>query len=357
MRELNQKTLIVTGGAGFIGSAFVRKLASTHRLIVLDLLTYAGDQNRIEHSSNDQITLIKGDICDEVLVNSIFEEYRPQAIIHFAAESHVDRSIDGPMEFLKTNVQGTVVLLSCATQYWKSLSDIDQELFRFLHVSTDEVYGSLSFDDPPFTEQSPYKPNSPYAASKASSDHFVRSWYKTFNLPTLITHCSNNYGPWQFPEKLIPLMISKCINSDDLPVYGDGSNIRDWIYVDDHVEALSTVLTKGLPGGVWSIGGEEELTNLHLVQKICQLLDSKVPREDGRSYADQIKFVRDRPGHDVRYAIDISKVSNELGWKPAMSFEQGLETTIDWYLNSQDWIKYVTKSGDYTDQQRLGVTT
>ena len=349
------KTILVTGGAGFIGSAFVRKASIEARVIVLDAMTYAGDESRLL-DSDQSVTLIKGDICNEPLVTELMNEYRITSIVHFAAESHVDRSIDGPQVFLKTNVEGTMTLLRCATTYWQQLSGPAKETFRFLHISTDEVYGSLGFEDLPFTERSPYLPNSPYAASKAASDHFVRAWFKTFKLPTLITHCSNNYGPWQFPEKLIPLMISKCLKEEPLPVYGDGSNIRDWIHVDDHVSALRLILDKAEPGSVWSIGGEAEVSNLDMVKEICKALDKKCPRPTSQSYQDLITFVQDRPGHDVRYAIDMTKLKTLLGWTPSVTFEEGLDQTIDWYLDAKNWREEVSQKGAY-HQSRLGIVS
>lgn len=347
------QTIIITGGAGFIGSAFARKASSTSRVIILDSMTYAGDEARLINS-DDSVKLIKGDVCDEVQVSSLLDIYQPNAIIHFAAESHVDRSIDGPQVFLKTNVEGTMTLLRCATAYWQNLTPQAKASFRFLHVSTDEVYGSLGFNDDPFTEDSPYQPNSPYAASKAASDHFVRAWHKTFKLPTLITHCSNNYGPWQFPEKLIPLMISKCLKEEPLPVYGDGSNIRDWVHVDDHISAIDLVLSKAEPGSVWSIGGEAEVSNLEMVKQICDILDKRHPRSSGESYRNLISFVQDRPGHDVRYAIDITKLKTSLGWSPSVNFKDGLEQTITWYLQAQEWIESISQKSAY-HQSRLGI--
>jgi len=346
--------LFVTGGAGFIGSAFVRSVIREHRVVILDAMTYAGDHSRLEQLPAHSVTFIEGDICDEGLVSELLQTHQPSALVHFAAESHVDRSIDGPQAFLKTNVEGTMTLLRCATAYWQQLDEARRLSFRFLHVSTDEVYGSLGFEDDPFTERSPYLPNSPYAASKAASDHFVRAWNRTFKLPTLMTHCSNNYGPWQFPEKLIPLMISKCLKGEPLPVYGDGSNIRDWIHVDDHISALELILKEGEPGGVWSVGGEAEVSNLALVELICEALDQRRPREDGESYKTQVTFVQDRPGHDVRYAIDMSKLKSELGWRPSVTFDEGMAQTIDWYLNAQTWVDQVSQRGGYGAQQRLG---
>lgn len=350
----SKNTLLVTGGAGFIGSAFVRRATQNHQVVILDSMTYAGDRARLEGANEGRVTFYEGDICDETLVAQLLREHAPQALIHFAAESHVDRSIDGPLAFLKTNVEGTMTLLKATTAYWQELDGEEKERFRFLHVSTDEVYGSLGFEDEPFTERSPYQPNSPYAASKASSDHFVRAWHQTFKLPTLMTHCSNNYGPWQFPEKLIPLMIMKCLKGEPLPVYGDGSNIRDWIHVDDHVDAIIRVLSEAQPGTVWSVGGEAERSNLELVKLICEALNQLKPRGDGRPYQEQITFVTDRPGHDVRYAIDMEKIKGQLGWSPSVTFEEGIRQTIEWYLGAQEWMKQVSGRGEYK-QERLGL--
>ena len=351
---MNKQTFLVTGGAGFIGSAFIRMMSKSSRIINFDSMTYAGDLSRLSDIDSNQYLFVKGDICDEALVKQTLAEYRPIGIINFAAESHVDRSIDGPQVFLKTNIEGTMNLLRCATHYWSTLDKNEQNSFRFLHVSTDEVYGSLDLEDDSFTELSPYKPNSPYAASKASSDHFVRAWNKTYKLPTLITHCSNNYGPWQFPEKLIPLMISKCLNLEPLPIYGDGSNIRDWIHVDDHVRGIETVLKKANPGTVWSIGGETEVSNLTLVTEICEVLDSIYPRKDEKKYIDQLTFVQDRPGHDKRYSVNIEKIKSQLGWTPSISFKEGLQQTIKWYLENNDWVAKVSKQSQYK-QERLGI--
>ncbi len=351
---MNKDLILVTGGAGFIGSAFVRYMSSKTRILVLDLMTYAGDMRRLGEVPPEQMSFIRGDICDEALVSHILNTYRPKAIVHLAAESHVDRSIDGPQAFMKTNVEGTMNLLNCATNYWRSLHEGDRDQFRFLHVSTDEVYGSLTFDEHPFCEDSPYLPNSPYAASKAASDHFVRAWHKTFGLPTLITHCSNNYGPWQFPEKLIPLMITKSLQSKPLPVYGDGSNIRDWVHVNDHVAALELVLDRAIPGSVYSVGGNYEISNLNLIKLMCATLDRYAPRLDGLSYQEEIIFVQDRPGHDVRYAINTTKIKSELGWTPSVNFSEGINQTIQWYLNAQDWIRDISNLSTY-QQERLGI--
>ena len=352
--QYQPQTILVTGGAGFIGSAFVRIASKDTHFIILDSMTYAADQERLKKNIS-QIRIIKENICNEDIVIQTLTKYQPNAIIHFAAESHVDRSIDAPQAFLKTNVEGTMNLLKCATTYWQTLNQTQQDQFRFLHVSTDEVYGSLGFEDKAFTEDSPYRPNSPYAASKAASDHFVRAWNKTFKLPTIITHCSNNYGPWQFPEKLIPLMITKCLKGEPLPIYGDGSNMRDWIHVDDHVDALWCILSQATPGTVWGIGGETEISNLTLVKSICIMLDELQPRLDGCSYLEQISFVQDRPGHDIRYAVDISHLKANLLWEPKKSFKEGLKETLEWYLSAQTWIENVSCRGGYQGQTRLGI--
>jgi dTDP-glucose 4,6-dehydratase len=329
--------LLVTGGAGFIGSNFVLStLAATGEAIVnLDKLTYAGKLENLETIAGDsRQTFVKGDICDHTLVRRLLAEHRPRAILHFAAESHVDRSIDGPAEFVQTNVVGSFNLLEEARAYWGSLAESERENFRYLHVSTDEVYGSLQANAPAFTEAHPYAPNSPYAASKAASDHLVRAYHHTYGLPVLTTNCSNNYGPRQFPEKLIPLMIAQALAGKPLPVYGDGQNVRDWLYVLDHCEAIRVVLAKGRPGETYNIGGNSEKKNLDLVHTLCALLEEARPRKSGR-YADLIAMVKDRPGHDRRYAIDASKIERELGWRPQESFESGLRKTVDWYLGGR----------------------
>jgi dTDP-glucose 4,6-dehydratase len=321
--------LLVTGGAGFIGSNFVLStLAQTGEPIVnLDKLTYAGSLANLDSlKTNSRHVFVRGDICNRELVRSLLQQHKPRAIVHFAAESHVDRSIAGPADFIQTNVVGTFALLEEARSYLAS-----QRSFRFLHVSTDEVYGALRFDEPAFTEARPYSPNSPYAASKAASDHLVRAYFHTYGLPTLTTNCSNNYGPRQFPEKLIPLVIRNALAGKRLPVYGDGRNRRDWLYVDDHCEAIRLVLDKGVPGETYNIGGESERGNLDVVQALCAALDRARPRKSGR-YAELIEFVTDRPGHDLRYAMDIAKIGRELGWRPKERFETGLEKTVQWYL-------------------------
>ena len=324
--------LLVTGGAGFIGSNFVvSTLAQRDEPIVtLDKLTYAGSMANLEAVRSDgRHTFVRGDICDRELVRSLLERHKPRAIVHFAAESHVDRSIAGPAEFVQTNVTGTWSLLEEARACCADPS------FRFLHISTDEVYGSLGPHDPAFTEETPYAPNSPYAASKAAADHLVRAYFHTYGLPVLTTNCSNNYGPRQFPEKLIPLMIRNALAGKPLPVYGDGRNVRDWLYVDDHCDALRRVLAKGKPGETYNIGGESERVNNDVVQLLCELLDKLAPRK-GRSYAELITYVKDRPGHDRRYAMDIGKIRRELGWRPKESFDSGLEKTVRWYLANMD---------------------
>jgi len=328
--------LLVTGGAGFIGANFVLStIAETGEPIVtLDKLTYAGNRANLAPLDGDvRHALVQGDICDRALVHRLLAERRPRAIVHFAAESHVDRSIAGPAEFVQTNVVGTFSLLEEACAYWSSLPADEKGRFRFLHVSTDEVYGSLAPGDPPFTESHPYAPNSPYAASKAASDHLVRAYQVTYGLPTLTTNCSNNFGPRQFPEKLIPLMITNALAGKRLPVYGDGQNVRDWLYVEDHCAAIRSVLAKGRLGETYNIGGGAELKNIDLVKTLCALLDRARPRRAGR-YEELIEFVTDRLGHDRRYAMDASKIERELGWRPAESFESGLKKTVDWYTGA-----------------------
>ena len=329
--------LLVTGGAGFIGSNFVLStLAATGEAIVnLDKLTYAGSLKNLDSLAGDaRHVFVKGDICDRALVRRLLAVHRPRAIVHFAAESHVDRSIQGPGEFIQTNVVGTFSLLEEARAWWGSLAGAEQERFRFLHVSTDEVYGSLEAAAPAFTEVHPYAPNSPYAASKAGSDHLVRAYHHTYGLPVVTTNCSNNYGPRQFPEKLIPLLITNALAGNPLPVYGDGLNVRDWLYVLDHCDAVRLVLERGRPGATYNIGGGNEKTNLEMVRTLCALLDGARPRAGGR-YADLIAMVKDRPGHDRRYAIDASRIASELGWRPRESFESGLCKTVDWYVGGR----------------------
>lgn len=342
------KNILVTGGAGFIGSNFIQAIIkyNNNYVINLDKLTYAGNLDSltaVEH--NSAYKFIQGDICDSELVSHIFNKYRPVEIIHFAAESHVDRSIDSPAEFIQTNINGTFTLLEVSRKYYSTLDEAGKLQFRLLHVSTDEVYGTLR-ETGYFTEITPYTPNSPYSASKAASDHLVRAYYHTYGLPVLITNCSNNYGPCQFPEKLIPVMILNALEGKPLPVYGTGQNIRDWLYVEDHCQAILTVLEKGKPGEKYNIGGHNEKTNVNIVQTICDILDAKKPREDGKSYREQITFVKDRPGHDMRYAIDASKIKNELSWVPTETFETGIVKTVDWYLNNQEWCRRIT-DGSY----------
>ncbi len=340
--------LLVTGGAGFIGGNFVLStLAQAGEPIVnLDKLTYAGNLRNLESLRGDaRHRFVRGDICDRALVAKLLAEGRPRAVVHFAAESHVDRSIYGPAEFVQTNVLGTFSLLEEVRAYWSGLAEPGRREFRFLHVSTDEVYGSLSATDPAFTETTPYAPNSPYSASKAGSDHLVRAYHHTYGLPTLTTNCSNNYGPYQFPEKLLPLMIHNALAGKPLPVYGDGQNVRDWLYVLDHCAAIREVLARGRPGETYNIGGNCEMKNLDVVKTLCALLDEARPRASGR-YADLVTFVTDRPGHDRRYAMDIAKIRRELSWQPAESFESGLKKTVRWYLDHQDWVGEVT-SGAY----------
>lgn len=340
--------ILVTGGAGFIGSNFVLDwLAHSQEPVLnLDKLTYAGNLANLQSLSADsRHVFIRGDIADRGMLRELLQKYRPRAILHFAAESHVDRSIHGPGEFIQTNVVGSFSLLEEARAYWNELNDEARAAFRFLHVSTDEVYGSLSADGPAFHEHTPYAPNSPYSASKAASDHLVRAYHHTYGLPTLTTNCSNNYGPYQFPEKLIPLIILNATQGKTLPIYGDGRNVRDWLYVGDHCAAIRAVLAAGTPGEVYNIGGNAEKQNIEVVRTVCALLDELAPRSDG-AYEQLITFVRDRPGHDRRYAIDASKLRRELNWAPAESFETGMRRTVNWYLAHSEWVREVA-SGDY----------
>jgi dTDP-glucose 4,6-dehydratase len=349
--------IIVTGGAGFIGSAVIRKLISTRdwHVLNLDKLTYAGNLESLASiDNNPKYQFVRADICDRDHVRKIVYDFKPDGIMHLAAESHVDRSIDGPGDFIQTNIIGTYNLLEVSRSYWNSLSDTAQAKFRFHHVSTDEVYGSLG-DHGLFTEETPYQPNSPYSASKASSDHLVRAWHETYGLPVITTNCSNNYGPFHFPEKLIPLMILNALEGKSLPVYGKGENVRDWLYVEDHAEALITVFETGRLGETYNIGGYNEKKNIDVVKTICGLLDELSPRKDGMSYEKQIAFVSDRPGHDLRYAIDASKITKELGWRPRESFESGIRKTVNWYLSNQTWCKHV-QDGSYR-RERLGLST
>jgi dTDP-glucose 4,6-dehydratase len=340
--------ILVTGAAGFIGGNFVLDwLAQSDETVInLDKLTYAGNLDTLKSLQNDaRHVFIKGDIGDSILVAKLLEEYRPRAVVNFAAESHVDRSIMGPSDFIQTNIVGTFNLLESVRGYWIRLSDEDKADFRFLHVSTDEVYGTLAAGDQPFSETNTYQPNSPYSASKAASDHLVRAWHHTYGLPVLTTNCSNNYGPYHFPEKLIPLVILNAIAGKPLPIYGDGQQIRDWLYVKDHCSAIRRVLAVGVVGETYNVGGWNEKTNLEVVQTICQLLDELQPKQKGR-YAEQITFVQDRLGHDRRYAIDARKLERELGWKPTETFESGIRKTVEWYLSHSEWISHVT-SGAY----------
>jgi len=339
--------ILVTGGAGFIGSNFVlqQMQAEASSVVNLDKLTYAGNLHNLDAIASDgRHKFVQGDIGDRALVRQLLGAHHPLAIVHFAAESHVDRSIRGPEDFVRTNIDGTFALLEETRAYWSALTDEEKKSFRFLHVSTDEVFGSLGADDPPFSEITPYAPNSPYAASKAASDHLVRAYHHTYGLPTLTTNCSNNYGRFQFPEKLIPLMILNARGGKALPVYGDGMNVRDWLYVEDHCEAIATVLERGRPGETYNIGGWNEKPNLEIVRLICDLLDEMAPRAGSRR--DLITFVKDRPGHDRRYAMDARKIERELGWKPKATFESGIRETVRWYLANEAWVRDVT-SGSY----------
>ena len=348
------ETHLVTGGAGFIGGNFVlREVQKSNRQIInLDALTYAGNLDTLDAIEDDpRHTFVLGSIADSALLDYLLQKYQPSAIINFAAESHVDRSIDSPEAFIQTNVLGTFYLLEASRRYWRSLEGERKESFRFLHVSTDEVYGSLG-DEGKFTESTPYQPNSPYSASKASSDHLVRSYFHTYGLPVLTTNCSNNYGPFQFPEKLIPLMIHNAVSGKPLPIYGNGLNVRDWLFVEDHCRAIGRVLEAGTPGEVYNIGGNNEMTNIAVVHTLCDLLDDLKPRTDGISYREQITFVQDRPGHDARYAIDAGKIKANLGWEPRETFETGLRKTVNWYLENQSWCERVM-DGSYLGE-RLG---
>lgn len=343
-------TILVTGGAGFIGSNFVLDWLAQgdERVVTLDALTYAGNRRNLESLEGDaRHVFVKGDICDRALVDALLAEHRPRALVHFAAESHVDRSIHGPGAFMRTNVEGTFTLLEAARGHWSALQGDEKDAFRFHHVSTDEVYGSLAPDAPAFTETHPYEPNSPYSASKAASDHLVRAWHHTYGLPVVTTNCSNNYGPYHFPEKLIPLMIVNALAGKPLPIYGDGLNVRDWLYVGDHASAIRAVLAGGRLGETYNIGGWNEKTNKEIVHTVCDLLDELKPSREG-SYRRLITFVTDRPGHDRRYAIDARKVERELGWRPAETFETGIRKTVQWYLDHPDWVAEV-QSGAYRE--------
>jgi dTDP-glucose 4,6-dehydratase len=356
--------VLVTGGAGFIGSNFVLHWLREQRtpVTVLDKLTYAGNlENLALVQKGSRYRFVYGDIVDGALVRRLLEEVRPGAIVHFAAESHVDRSILGPAEFIRTNIEGTFQLLEAVRGYWMELSEEQRSEFRFLHVSTDEVYGSLTPTDPAFTEETAYAPNSPYSASKAASDHLVRAYHHTYGLPVLTTNCSNNYGPRQFPEKLIPLVVQNALKGLPLPVYGDGQNVRDWLYVEDHCDGICTVLQKGLPGQTYNIGGRQEMSNLEVVKQICAALDVLKPA--GKPYASLLTFVKDRPGHDRRYAVDISKIERELGWQPRETFASGLRKTIQWYLDNPAWVEHIISGSyqewinmQYTPSSPLGAT-
>lgn len=353
--------ILVTGGAGFIGANFVLDWLrdSDEPVINLDCLTYAGNlENLVSLAGDPRHVFVRGDICDAALLADLFARHRPRAVIHFAAESHVDRSIHGPGAFIRTNVEGTFSLLQAARAHWQSLAGPERGAFRFLHVSTDEVYGSLGPADPPFVETRAYEPNSPYSASKAASDHLVRAWHHTYGLPVLTTNCSNNYGPFQFPEKLIPLVIANALAGKPLPIYGDGMNVRDWLYVGDHCAAIRAVLERGRPGETYNIGGWNEMPNLEIVRTICGLLDELHPDSPVSPHADLMTFVADRPGHDRRYAIDARKIERELGWRPAETFATGIRKTVQWYLENRNWVEHV-QSGAYREwvQQNYGERT
>ena len=340
--------LLVTGGAGFIGSNFIIDCIKNfnEKVINLDKLTYAGNlENLSEVKDNSNYQFIEGDILDSSLVNEIFAKYKPSAVVHFAAESHVDRSIDNPNNFLQTNIIGTFNLLESSKIYWDNLAKTEKLKFRFLHISTDEVFGSLSEQDEPFSEDNRFEPNSPYSASKASSDHLARAWNRTYGLPIITTNCSNNYGPYQFPEKFIPLMILNALDNKKLPIYGDGNYIRDWIYVKDHCDAIFKILKLGAVGEDYNIGGENHKKNIDIVNQICNILDELRPKSDQKSYKNLITFVKDRPGHDRRYAINANKISKELKWKPKETFNTGLQKTISWYLSNETWVKSVQNRG------------
>jgi len=344
-------SILITGGAGFIGSNFVLDWLDQcdEQVVNLDKLTYAGNLENLANLQDDaRYVFVQGDLGDHALVNALLAQHRPRAVLHFAAESHVDRSIHGPEDFIQTNIVGTFRLLEAVRAYWSGLPETEKNAFRFLHVSTDEVYGTLAKDDPPFAETNPYEPNSPYSASKAASDHLVRAWHHTYGLPVLTTNCSNNYGPYHFPEKLIPLMIVNALAGKPLPVYGDGMQVRDWLYVKDHCSAIRRVLEAGRLGETYNVGGWNEKPNIEIVQTVCALLDELRPRADGKPYAQQITYVTDRPGHDRRYAIDARKIERELGWKPAETFETGIRKTVQWYLDNPEWVANV-QSGTYRE--------
>jgi len=349
--------ILITGGAGFIGSAVIRYIINHTQdsVINVDKLTYAGNLESLTSvQDNSRYAFEQVDICDRTELERVFKVHQPDCIMHLAAESHVDRSIDGPAEFIETNIVGTYTILEVVRSYWNQLAEVKKEVFRFHHISTDEVYGDLEETDDLFTEQTPYSPSSPYSASKASSDHLVRAWLRTFGLPTIVTNCSNNYGPFHFPEKLIPLIILNALEGKALPVYGDGMQIRDWLYVEDHASALYKVVTEGVVGETYNIGGHNEKANIEVVKTICELLEQLVPNKpvDVEQYRDLITYVKDRPGHDVRYAIDASKIERELDWKPAETFESGIRKTVEWYLNNKQWWSRVL-DGSYS-RERLG---
>ena len=348
--------ILVTGGAGFIGSAVIRHIIqnTTDEICNVDKLTYAGNlQSLIDFYKNPRYQFQQVDICDADKLNVIFNTFKPDAVMHLAAESHVDRSIDGPAAFIQTNIVGTYTLLEVARKYWLSLDENAKQNFRFHHISTDEVYGDLEGTTDLFTETTPYAPSSPYSASKASSDHLVRAWHRTYGLPIIVTNCSNNYGPYHFPEKLIPLVILNALDAKPLPVYGNGQQIRDWLFVEDHARALYKVVTEGVVGETYNIGGHNEKQNIEVVRTICKILDELKPQASGQVYESLITFVKDRPGHDLRYAIDASKIKNELGWMPEESFETGIRKTVEWYLNNLEWCRRV-QDGSY-QRERLGV--
>lgn len=348
--------ILITGGAGFIGSAVVRHIIknTNDEVLNLDKLTYAGNLESLkEIDQNPRYQFQQVDICDSSKLEQIFEHFQPDAIMHLAAESHVDRSIDGPSAFIQTNIVGTYILLEAARKYWQALDDNKKANFRFHHISTDEVYGDLDGTTDLFTEVTPYAPSSPYSASKASSDHLVRAWQRTYGLPTIVTNCSNNYGPYHFPEKLIPLVILNALDCKALPIYGTGNQIRDWLFVEDHARALYQVITQGTVGETYNIGGHNEKQNLEVVKTICKILDELRPQNNSQSYESLITFVKDRPGHDLRYAIDAAKIEHELGWKPKETFETGIRKTVEWYLNNLEWCRHV-QDGSY-QRERLGV--
>jgi dTDP-glucose 4,6-dehydratase len=350
--------ILVTGGAGFIGSAVCRQLAANpqNQVLNVDKLTYAGNLASLRQIENHpNYSFVEADICDDTTILDLLRTEKIEAIMHLAAESHVDRSIDGPAAFIETNIVGTFRMLNAALTYWRDLPEPAKSSFRFHHISTDEVFGDLPFDSGIFTEETPYAPSSPYSASKAASDHLVRAWHETYGLPVVLSNCSNNYGPFHFPEKLIPLVILNALDEKPLPVYGAGANVRDWLFVEDHARALELVVTKGKPGESYNIGGRAERTNLSVVETICDILDNKRPRKDGGRYRDLITFVTDRPGHDRRYAIDASKIERDLGWKPAETFDSGLERTVQWYLDNKWWWEPI-RGGTYAGE-RLGSVT